>query len=107
MADSSQRFVVRARSRHFVRFIGFPVGGFLVVMAVSRIPFMFGTEDELALWGIIAGSGVSILLWTWSVSRRRIEVTEQTVTVVSTFRRHEVPWSALSDIELDLFARQR
>lgn len=55
-----------------------------------------------ALWGIIAGSGVSILLWTWSVSRRRIEVTEQTVTVVSTFRRHEVPWSALSDIELDL-----
>jgi hypothetical protein len=52
---------------NFVRFIGFAVGGFLVVVAVSGIPSLFGTGD-LALWGLVAGSGVSILLWTWSVA---------------------------------------
>ncbi len=46
--------------------------------------------------------GLITLLWAWSADRRRrIEVTEQHVTVVNSFSRYVVAWHELSDIEFE------
>jgi Bacterial PH domain len=96
VADTAQRFVVHAERRKFARFAGYPAGLFLVVAAIF-IP----ADDPIKF--IAALFGLPILMWSWSVDRRRrIEVTEQNVTVVNVFSRHEVPWSELTDIEIDV-----
>ncbi|HEY9376572.1 MAG TPA: PH domain-containing protein [Jiangellaceae bacterium] len=102
MTETEQRFILRWSYRDLARFIGYPVGGLLILVAISGIPSVFeDTGDYLGLWGVIAGLGVSILLWTWFVDRRvRVEVTEQKVTVVNLFTRYELPWSALTYVDL-------
>ena len=101
VAETEQRFVLRARSRIVAGIIGYPM--FLVVLGLGGLPYAVFEAPEDAAWAFfagIAGFGPLILWGAWSTNRRRIEVTEQMVTVVKPFSRHEVPWSALVDIEL-------
>ena len=102
MAETEQRFVLHARSRNVASIIGYPVGGGLVLLAIAGIPWASGgTGDDWCLLVTFAGFGLFVLWGAWSTKRRRIEVTELTVTVVQPFSRYEMPWSALVDIELD------
>jgi Bacterial PH domain len=40
--------------------------------------------------------GLWFLMWSWSVDRRRrVEVTDEHITVVNVFSRHVVPWTEL------------
>lgn len=102
--ETEQRFILRWRHRNLVRFIGYPVGGFLVLVAISGIPSVFSTGEYWGLWAWIAGLGVSLLVWAWFVGRIRVEVTEQKITVVNPITRYEVPWSVLYGIELAVSA---
>jgi Bacterial PH domain len=104
VTETEQRFILRYRERNLARFIGYPVGGFLVLVAISGIPSVFSTGEYWGLWSWIAGMGVSLLVWAWIVGRIRVEVTEQKITVVNPFTRYEVPWSALYGIELAVTA---
>ena len=74
--------------------IGYPAGlGILV--AAALIPFGTTTlPGDVLFWrGVFAFCGLGTLLWTWAVDRRRrIEVTEQTLTAVNTTSWYEVPW---------------
>jgi hypothetical protein len=77
----------------------------LLDWAYSRWPF-FGTfahtSDGWVGRAFFAAAGLFTLVWTWSIDRRRrIEVTEQQVTVVNSFARYVVGWHELSDIELE------
>ena len=96
MAETAQRFVVYSADRNFARFAVFPAGLFLVVAAIV-IP----ADNPIKF--VAAVFGLPFLMWSSSVVwRRRVEVTEQNVTVVNVFSRHEVPWSELTDIETDI-----
>jgi hypothetical protein len=108
-APIEQRFVLHARSRRIARIIGYPAGlGILVAGAL--IDFGATTtfrDDPLAGRVILGFCGLGTLLWTWSVDRRkRIEVTEQAVTVVNTFSRYDVPWRQLRDVSLEEIKNQ-
>lgn len=95
MAENEQRFVVHTASRKFARVAVYPAGLFLVVAAI------FIPADEPMKF-VAALIGLPFLMWSWSVDqRRRVEVTERNVTIVNIFSRHEVPWSELTDIEID------
>ena len=53
-------------------------------------------ENAFAIFGLVT------IVWTWSMDRRRrVEVTEQQVTVVNAFSRFVVAWRELSDIEFE------
>jgi hypothetical protein len=95
VAETEQRFVLRWRYRYIARIIGYPAGLFLLMLTLGALE-----AGDLGSGIVVAACGLATLLWTWSASRRRIEVTEQTVTVVNSFRRHEVRWTALADIRL-------
>jgi Bacterial PH domain len=96
VAETPQRFVVYPADRKFARSAVFPAGMFLVVAAIF-IPADNPIKFIAALFGL------PFLMWSSSVIwRRRVEVTEQNVTVVNVFSRHEVPWSELTDIEIDI-----
>jgi hypothetical protein len=100
VAETEQRFVLHARSRNIARIIGYPAGLGLLAAAVF---FPFGDTQDRLVVGIICGLfGLITLVWTWSMDRRRrIEVTEQQVTVVNSFSRYVVAWHELSDIEFE------
>jgi hypothetical protein len=105
VAETEQRFILHARSRTIARIIGYPAGLGLLAVAVF---FPFGETSD-AWWGraCFAIFGLVTLTWTWSMDRRRrIEVTEQKVTVVNTFSRYDVAWRELSDIELERIENQ-
>jgi hypothetical protein len=104
LMETAQRFVVHARSRTIARIVGYPAGvGILVAAALIDFGATTLPGDPLGWRGIFVFWGLGTLLWTWSVDRRkRIEVTEQTVTVVNTTSRYQVPWSALTDVEIDV-----
>ena len=80
--------------------IGYPAGLGLLVAAVF---FPFGDTQDRLVVGIICGFvGLLTLAWAWATDRRRrIEVTEQQVTVVNSFSRYVVAWHELSDIEFE------
>ena len=101
MAETEQRFVLHARSRKLARIIGYPAGG-LGLLAVG-VFFMFGDTSDWWVMGVIfAYFALLTLLWTWSMDRRRrVEVTEQQLTVVNSFSRYVVAWHELSDIEFE------
>ena len=103
MAESEQRFVLRARSRNVARFIGYPVGGCLVLVAV--VGLIRGPDGGGGGLFLLAMFGIFFLLWAWATNRCRVEVTEQGVTVVhgAGFRRDVVPWRALADIEVEKY----
>lgn len=95
MAETEQRFVVHTSNRKFARVAVYPAGLFLVVAAI------FIPVDEPMKF-VAALIGLPFLMWSWSVDRRRrVEVTEENVTIVNILSRHEVPWSELTDIEID------
>jgi len=100
MAETEQRFTLHARSRKIARIIGYPAGLGLLVAAVF---FPFGDTQDRLVVGIICGFvGLLTLAWAWATDRRRrIEVTEQHVTVVNSFSRYVVAWHELSDIEFE------
>ena len=89
-----------SRSRKIARIIGYPAGLGLLVAAVY---FPFGdTQDRLVVEIICGFVGFFTLAWAWATDRRRrIEVTEQHVTVVNSFSRYHVAWHELSDIEFE------
>jgi hypothetical protein len=96
VAETAQRFVVYPAKRKFARFAAFPAGLFLVVAAI-----LIPTDDPTKF--VAAVIGLPILMWSSTVIwRRRVVVTEQNVTVVNDFSRHEVPWSELTDIEIQI-----
>ena len=100
MAETEQRFTLHARSRNIARIIGYPAGLGLLAVAVF---FSFGDTSD-AWWGraTFAIFGLVTIVWTWSMDRRRrVEVTEQQVTVVNAFSRFVVAWRELSDIEFE------
>ena len=103
VAETEQRFVLRARSRIVTSVIGYPLGGCLAVLGIVGIPYAVfeGAGNDWTLFAGFAGFGLVILWNVWATNRRRIMVTEQMVTVVQPFSRYEMPWSALSNIELD------
>jgi hypothetical protein len=95
VAGTEQRLVLHDEGRKFARVVGYPVGLFLVVAAVLIPP-----DEGMKVLAAILGPG--ILMWSWSSDRRfRIEVTEQSITVVNIFSRDEIPWSELTDIKVD------
>jgi hypothetical protein len=100
MAETEQRFTLHARSRNIARIIGYPAGVGLLAAAVF---FPFGDTQDRWVVGIICGLfGLIIFVWAWATDRRRrIEVTEQHVTVVNSFSRYVVAWHELSDIEFE------
>jgi hypothetical protein len=106
VAETEQRFVLHARSRNVARIIGYPAGLFLLALGPAVI-FGVGDLGDLG-WGIfITATALFTLLWTWSMDRRRrVEVTEQKLTVVNTFSRYDVAWPELSDIELEKIKAQ-
>ena len=87
MAETEQRFTLHARSRNIARVIGYPAGLGLPAAAVF---YPFGdTSDGWVGRAFCTIVGLGTLLWTWSMDRRRrIEVTEQQVTVVNSFSRY-------------------
>jgi len=95
VAETAQRFVVHAESRRFARVVGYPIGLALLVAA------FFIPDDRAGLRLFAAVVGPGFLIWSWSHDRRHVEVTEQKLTVVNTFSRHEVPCTELTDIEID------
>ena len=96
MAETEQRFILRARSRNIGRFVGYPIGLGLLVFAVPAFAFGDASSAWAALGLVAFCFGLPVLLWTWSRYRRcRIEVTGQKLTVVNTFSRYAVPWRAL------------
>jgi hypothetical protein len=103
VAETEQRFTLHARSRNIASIIGYPAGLFLLALGPAVI---FGVGD--LGWGIfIAASALLTLLWTWSTDRRRrVEVTQQQVTVVNTFSRYDVAWHELSDVEFERIENQ-
>ena len=105
MAETEQRFTLHAQSRNIARIIGYPAGLGLLAAAVF---FPFGdTSDAWVGRAICALFGLFTLLWTLSMDRRRrIEVTEQQVTVVNTLSRYVVAWHELSDIEFERIQNQ-
>jgi hypothetical protein len=105
VAETEQRFTVHARSRSIARIIGYPAGLGLLAAAVF---FPFGdTQDHWVVGAFLVLFGLIILVWTWSMDRRRrVEVTEQQVTVVNSFSRYVVAWHELSDIELERVLNQ-
>jgi hypothetical protein len=101
MAETEQRFTLHARSRKAARIIGYPAGLGLLVAAVFG-PFGDTSGDRFLLRPICGLVGLLILVWAWATDRRRrIEVTEQHVTVVNSFSRYVVVWHELSDIEFE------
>jgi Bacterial PH domain len=104
VAETIQRFILRWSYRDLARFIGYPVGGLLVVGGLLLLVFTgppFGESDDWPPIEWILACGLASLLWTWFIDRRlRVEVTEQKVTVVNLFSRYEVPWSALNYVDL-------
>jgi hypothetical protein len=96
VAETERRFVLYARSRKMARIIGYPAGLFLLALGLAVVVGDLG-------WGLfIAVCALGTLLWIWSIDRRRrVEVTEQQVTVVNTFSRYDVPWRELSDIDFE------
>jgi hypothetical protein len=95
MAETEQRFTLHARSRKIARIIGYPAGLGLLVAAVFG-PFGDTSGDWFLLRPICGLFGLIILLWAWATDRRRrIEVTEQHVTVVNSFSRYVVAWHEL------------
>jgi hypothetical protein len=100
MAETEQRFTLHAQSRNIARIIGYPAGLGLLAAAVF---FPFGDTQERWVGGVLCALvGLGTLVWTWSMDRRRrIEVTEQQVTVVNSFSRYGVAWHELSDIEFE------
>jgi hypothetical protein len=106
MADTEQRFTLHARSRNIARIIGYPAGLGLLAAAVFG-PFGDTSGDWFLLRPICGLFGLLTLLWAWSMDRwRRIEVTEQQVTVVNSFSRYVVAWHELSDIEFERIENQ-
>ena len=101
VAETEQRFVLHAQSRKLARIIGYPAGG-LGLLAVG-VFFTFGDTSDWWVMGVIfAYFALLTLLWTWSMDRRRrVEVTEQQLTVVNSFSRYVVAWHELSDIEFE------
>jgi Bacterial PH domain len=94
MAGNEQRFVVHAESRWLAR-SGYLGGLFLVVAAV------FIPADEAGLRVFAAGVGLWFLMWSWSVDRRRrVEVTDEHITVVNVFSSHVVPWTELINVRV-------
>jgi hypothetical protein len=101
MAETEQRFTLHARSRKVARIIGYPAGLGLLVAAVFG-PFGDTSGDWFLLRPICGLVGLLILVWAWATDRRRrIEVTEQQVTVVNSFSGYVVAWHELSDIEFE------
>ena len=71
-------------------------------MAAVFGPFGDTSGDWFLLRPICGLVGLLILVWAWATDRRRrIEVTEQHVTVVNSFSRYVVVWHELSDIEFE------
>ena len=106
MAETEQRFTLHARSRKVARIIGYPAGLGLLVAAVFG-PFGDTSGDWFLLRPICGLVGLLILVWAWATDRRRrIEVTEQQVTVVNSFSRYDVAWHELSDIEFEKIKAQ-
>jgi hypothetical protein len=105
MAETEQRFTLHARSRNIARIIGYPAGLGLLAAAVF---FPFGdTQERWVGRAFCALVGLGTLLWTWSMDRRRrVEVTEQQVTVVNSFSRYVVAWHELSDVEFERIQNQ-
>jgi hypothetical protein len=100
VAETDQRFILHARSRNIARIIGYPAGLGLLAAAVF---FPFGDTQNRWVGGVLCALfGLLILPWTWSMDRRRrVEVTEQQVTVVNSFSRYVVAWHELSDVEFE------
>jgi hypothetical protein len=100
MAETEQQFTLHAQSRNIARIIGYPAGLGLLVVAVF---FPFGDTEEAWVGRVLCALfGLGTLVWTWSMDRRRrVEVTEQQVTVVNSFSRYVVAWHELSDIEFE------
>jgi hypothetical protein len=100
MVETEQRFTLPARSRNIARIIGYPAAFGLLAAAVF---FPFGDTQERWIGRFFCALfGLLILVWAWATDRRRrIEVTEEHVTVVNSFSRYVVAWHELSDIEFE------
>jgi hypothetical protein len=95
VAETERRFILYSRYRTpDLRFVGYLAGLVLLVVAVGVV--FAGNRG----WGVVLVLCALVFLHrVWVIDRRRrIEVTEEMVTLVNTFSRYELLWSEFGDM---------